>query len=209
MKLSPAFRPLIFAASLLGLAAVARAEVPSTALPAVDHYVYLRFLPKASELAQDAKINGLTILRIDETADRVIVSYQYPDGHTATLGYALLGSKPPSVVSRPSSVAPPSTARYVVTDRDPEIIYVERPSTTRVIYTDPWYGYWAPVTVGFGLGWATSYYSGSYYRGGHHYHGGGYYKGGYRGGYHGGGYRGGYYGGGRGGSQGGHGRGHR
>lgn len=119
MNLHSVLRRLSFSAALLGLVAAAHAQAPD--LPAVDHYVYLRFLPKASELQQDAQMNRLTILRIDETADRVIVAYQYPDGHTATLGYALLGSTPPPV-SRSSAGTNQSTARYVVSDRDPEII---------------------------------------------------------------------------------------
>jgi hypothetical protein len=157
----------------------------------------------------------------------VIVSYQYPDGRKATLGYALLDSKP-AETGRPVPVASEvrpvaqSTARYVVSDRDPEVIYVA-PTTTRVYYyNDPWYNYWAPLTVGFGVGWASGYY-GSYYRpyygyygGGHHHHGG-YKYGGHHGGYpRGGGYhssgghgRGGGGAGHGGGSRGGGGRGHR
>src|SRR6187551_3126779 len=160
-----------------------RATTPSTELPAVDHYVHLKFLPKPSELAQDAKMNNLTILRIDELADRVIVSYQYPDGHSATLGYMLLGSEgtaaAPQQPAAVTSSANVSTARYTVAARDPEVIYVSRPTTT-VYYTDPYYyNAWAPWTVGFGVGWSSAYY-GSYYRpypyygyyGGGHYHGG-------------------------------------
>jgi len=179
----------------------ARGAAPAE-LPVVNHYVYLSFLPKASELVQDAKINGLTILRIDELPDRVIVSYQYPDGQTATLGYALLGSKPASNAQRypepvegtAGSATPAATERHVV--REPEVVYVER-SPRVVYYNDPYYyNYWAPLTVGFGLGWATSYYGGHYYyHGGGHYHG----HGGHGGGHHGGGH----------GGHGGHGHGHR
>ena len=192
---------------LLGVATFAHAEDSAApTVPAVDHYVHLRFLPKASELAQDAKRNNLTILRIDELADRVIVSYKYPDGHTATLGYVLLGS---NVASAPAPAATASTgsvnastARYTVAERDPEVVYVSRP-TTRVYYTDPYYSpyynAWAPFTVGFGVGWATNYYYGGhrhYYPRYHHH--GGHYRSGYHGGHrshHGG--------------HGGHGRGHR
>ena len=183
---------LALGASLFAAALTARAEVPSATPPPVDHYVYLRFLPKASELAQDAQMNHLTILRIDETADRVIVSYQYPDGHTATLGYALIGTNTgPS--SRRSSASEGGTARYTVADRDPEVVYVDRAPARVVYYSDPYYpyyyNYWAPLTVGFGLGWATSYYSGGHYYyhgGGGHYHGGGHGGGGHGGGSHGG-----------------------
>src|SRR6478735_7334013 len=77
---------------LLAFATLARASVPSTDLPPVDHYVYLSQLPHPDDLIHDAAVNGLTITRLDHTADHVVVSYQYPDGHTATLGYALLGA---------------------------------------------------------------------------------------------------------------------
>jgi hypothetical protein len=197
---------LILPSAFLLLSPV-RAEVPSaTALPPVDHYVHLSFLPKASELAQDAKMNNLTILRIDELADRVIVSYKYPDGRTATLGYMLLGSEgtaaAPQQPAAVTSSANVSTARYTVAARDPEVIYVSRPTTT-VYYTDPYYyNAWAPWTVGFGVGWSSAYY-GSYYRPYPYYgyYGGGHYHGGHHGGH--GGYHssGGY---GRGGGGGGH-----
>lgn len=193
MNLSASSLRFFLLAAVLGLAVSARATASSaTAVPAVDHYVYLNFLPTPSELTQDAKANGLTILRIDELSDRVIVSYQYADGRNATLGYALLGSKPPQA-SRPAPVATEvrpvaqSTARYVVSDRDPEVVYVAPPTTRVYYYSDPWYNYWAPLTVGFGIGWATSYYGGHYHYSGGHYHGG--YHGG---GYHGGGYHGGH-----------------
>jgi hypothetical protein len=167
----------------------ARAETASPTPPAVDHYVYLRFLPKASELAQDAKMNGLTILRIDELPDRVIVSYQYPDGHKATLGYALLGSNvgTPSRAATAATATPASTTRYVVSERDPEVVYVAPSTTTTRVYyyDDPWYDYWGPVTLGFGLGWTTGYFGGHHHDHGSRYHSG-YYGGNRGGGHHGG-----------------------
>ena len=161
--------------TLFCLAAFARASDA----PPVDHYVYLNFLPKASELAQDAKINGLTILRLEEYPDHLIVSYHYPDGHEATLGYALLGTDvghPQAVQNHPANTQ--STTHYTVAARDPEVVYVDRGYPYYPYYGYPYYyGYGYPVTVGIGFGWYGGYYG--------HSHGG--YYGGYHGGYHGGG----------------------
>ncbi len=148
--------------ALLGLAFVsARAEDRPLAAepPQVDHMVYLSFLPDPSVLTQDARANGLEILRIDRTADRVIVSYKYPDGHTATLGYARLSAASDRDVVRPAQVQ-----RRVVVASEPEVVYYEPAYRRRYVYDDD---FWVPLTLGIGLGWATSWHGGY-----HGYHGG-------------------------------------
>lgn len=156
----------------------------SSALSSVDHYVYLSFLPKASELRQDAEKNGLTILGISEEPGRVVVSYRYPDGHEATLGYALKGSRVEGRVSNNESQNysyPPAAYSVPPTAPQSQVVYVERPATTvvyRDYYSDPWVDFWAPLTLGVGLGWATTWHGGHYYHSGWH--------GGYHGGWHGG-----------------------
>ncbi len=137
----------------------------AAALPPVDHMVYLSFLPEPAELMQDAASNGLTVLRLDRTSDRVVVSYKYPDGHTATLGYSLLSS------ARNESDGSLKKARaegrtYTVESDEPEVVYVERPYRTRYVYRDRYDDFWLPLTLGVGLGWATNWHGG--------YHGGGY-----------------------------------
>ena len=170
------------------LATTASASVPSADIPAADHYVYLSELPQPDELIKDAATNGLTILRLDHTADRVVVSYQYPDGHTATLGYALLanaGTRSNPVVlqspssarlSRQSSLSDDGSSDVQVVTPAPQVVYYQ-PAYPRYYYSDPWYDFWAPLTVGIGLGWATGWHGG--YHGGH-YHGGGWHGGGGR-----------------------------
>lgn len=152
--------------------------VPAGELPQVDHMVYLSFLPDVSVLTQDAKANGLEILRVDRTSDRVLVTYKYPDGHVATLGYAKLAANSDRDVIRPA--APVVTERRVVRQvvAEPEVVYYEPAYRTSYVYSDPVDNFWVPLTLGVGLGWATSWHSHG------HYHGG------YRGGYHGGGWRG-------------------
>ena len=146
--------------------ASARAQSDSPAirageLPEVDHMVYLTFMPEPSDLAQDAAANGLTILRLDRTADRIIVSYKYPDGHTATLGYAKL-----SEAGNRDEVRPARRVAKVVTP-EPEVVYYEPGYRTRYVYSDPVDNFWVPLTLGIGLGWATSWHGGHGYYHGH------------------------------------------
>lgn len=154
----------------------ATSAVPATALPEIDHMVYLSFLPEPAELMKDAEHNGLTVLRLDRMADKIVVSYKYPDGHTATLGYALLSSMRSS--DRVASRTEVAERTVVSTEREPEIVYVERPYRTRVVYRDAYDDFWPPLSLGLGLGWATSWHGGGHYYGGHH--GGGYHGGGHR-----------------------------
>ena len=143
---------------------------PAAAMPEVDHMVYLSFLPEPADLMADAATNGLSVLRLDRMADKVVVSYRYPDGHTATLGYALLNS-----VKNGERVAARTTVTertVVATERDPEIVYVDRPYRSRVVYRDYYDDFWPPLVLGLGLGWATSWHGGGHYYGGYHGHGG-------------------------------------
>jgi hypothetical protein len=144
------------------------ADVPVGAkTPEPDHLVYLSFLPEPSELMTDARANGLEILRLDQTAERVVVTYKYPDGHTATLGYVLLGSARdnPRIVARaqPRSTAVYTQDRVVIVKDEPEIIYVEREPRTRVVYRDRYDDFWLPLTLGLGIGYISNHHS-------HHWH---------------------------------------
>jgi len=56
--------------------------------------------------------------------------------------------------------------RQVVTP-EPEVVYYEPGYRTRYVYSDPVDNFWVPLTLGIGLGWATSWHGGH----GHYYHG--------------------------------------
>jgi hypothetical protein len=177
---------LVLLCLALGCALSAFAEEPTSSTSAgsvstpaeVDHMVYLSFLPEPDELMKDAKANGLTVLRLDRTADKVIVSYKYPDGHTATLGYALLSAAGQAdriaakrrVVESVSDLPPPSSTT--------EVVYVERPyPRTRVVYRDSYDDFWPPLILGLGIGYVSGHHS--------HWSGHGHYSRGYRrGGWH-------------------------
>lgn len=180
-KTTPAMRTLsILALLTMVITSAFAADAPAspgvqpTGLPAVDHQVYLSELPASADLMKDAAANGLTVKRLDRTSDRVVITYGYPDGHTATIGYALLSS----VGSADRVMTNPAQDKRVVVAAEPEIIYYEPRYRTRYVYRDPVDNFWLPLTVGFGLGWATSYpryFYGGYYGHGHGYshgHGG-------------------------------------
>ncbi|HWA26426.1 MAG TPA: hypothetical protein VG734_12270 [Lacunisphaera sp.] len=146
----------------------APAAVPAAQLPVADHMVFLGELPESAELMKNAAANGLTITRLDRTSDRVVVTYSYPGGQTATMGYALLSS-----VGNNDWVAPKQVVRetrvveqrpVTVVTREPEVVYYE-PSypRTRVVYRDPVDDFWLPLTLGVGIGWVTGHNHGYYH----------------------------------------------
>lgn len=169
-------KKLLIATLLLtgGLTAQAADTAAPTTLPEVDHWVYLSELPNPAELTQNAAANGLSVQRLDQTADAVVITYKYPDGVVGTMGYKLLSAVRPSdrVVAR---VQPPSRAVYtsgdtttVVVKDDPEIIYVEREPRTRVVYRER-DDFWLPLTIGLGIGYISGHHHHSYPR--YHYSG--------------------------------------
>jgi len=164
---------LALAASLFASTARADDTGQATALPEINHLVHLSELPATEDLMASAKANGLEVVRVDRTADRVVVTYRYASGATGTVGYALLSTAGSGdrIVAR---VQPRSTAVYTQTEtrviepRDPEIIYVEREPRTRVIYRERSDDFWLPLTIGLGLGYYTGHHN--HYRSyrGHH-----------------------------------------
>lgn len=143
----------------------ATSTVPAAELPAVSHWVYLSELPESADLLKNAAANGLTVKRLDRTSDRVVVTYVYPDGLVASLGYARLSSasNADQVVPKPGREKRTADGRtFRVISSEPEVIYEPR-YRTRYIYRDPIDDFWLPLTLGVGIGWAT----------GHHVHHGG------------------------------------
>lgn len=157
----------------------------------VDHVVYLAKLPSPDELLRGAELKATPIIRMDQTADRIVVVYQYAGGRTVTFAYTLLASASasPVSVSQPASSAtytvvtptpaPPVTATVVYVQSEP-VYYAPR-----VRYYNSAWDSWAPFAVGFGFGWVGGR---NYDHCGYGY-GYGHGRGGYGGGYgHGGGH---------------------
>jgi hypothetical protein len=145
----------------------------------IDHVVYLAKLPSPDELMKGAELKATPILRMDQTADRIVVVYQYAGGRTVTFAYTLLSktaSAGTPVVSQnsnatyqvvtPSPAPRPTTTTVVYSD--PDVVYY----TPRVRYYEPAWDFWTPLAVGVGLGWGFGSHGHGHYSGGWHGHGG-------------------------------------
>ena len=145
-------------------------NVPAVQQPA-NQIIYSQRLPTAQELSNAAARQGLIIVRIEQTAAQVSVSYKGTNGQITTVFYQILPQGNPTG----STLVLPSTPA-------PAVAYAAAPS--RVIYYDydpyyyyPWYGFGYPsISVGFGLGHGfrggfhgRSFYGGSFRGGGFHH----------------------------------------
>ncbi len=161
--------PVLALGTLLAATSLrAETAAPAAVLPEVDHWVYLSELPDPAELSKSAAANGLTVQRIDRTADSVVITYKYADGLVSTMGYKLLSAAGSErVVVREQPVVErviEKRTTTVIEDRDPEIIYVDRTPRTRVVYRDYRDDFWLPLTVGLGVGYIAGHNNHHHYR---------------------------------------------
>ena len=206
MKITALIPVALLAFTLTGF--VARAQengapaTPPTPI-AISGVVQVQTLPTPPTLLKDAEAEGLTILRMEQSPEKIVVVYQYPNGATRAFAYTTRVETTARVASPVTSALPLSSATYsVVSQAAPITIVAAAP--TKVVYTQPstvyyasnsvgyynpyWYP-WAPFAVGVGIGWNYSYYGGhGGYYGGHrgYYNGHGRHYGGRPGGYSGG-----------------------
>ena len=152
------------------------AALQSVAEPAViDHVVYLARLPSPAELMKSAESQGTPIARMDQTADRILVVYQYAGGRNVTFAYTLLSAagSAPAPTGQPVSTATYTTAPAAVPTStvvytQPETVYY---SPRYVRYHDPAWDFWAPFAIGVGFGWLGGHgggWHGGYHHGWHH-----------------------------------------
>ena len=204
MKTHPIFSLLVFIGALMaGTTTYAEEKVKSNEAPlppsgaeqsavdaplVIDHVVYLAKLPVPDELMRSAELKATPIIRMDQTADRIVAVYQHADGRTVTFAFVLL-SAPRATrnavsqsVSNSSYAEGPSvsSSRYEVVTPTPApsvtstVVYVQPEPVyyyPSVRYYDSAWDFWAPFAVGVGLGWGGGHYYG---HGGYRGHGGGY-----------------------------------
>ncbi len=188
----------VFSAACLGSLALAKDQGagapvdPATlaSTPTVDHVVYLAHLPAPADLSKAAASQGSSIVRMDETADHIVVVYQYTSGKTVTFAYTLLSTAPMAPTENLHAEPMTAEAHQVTTtvaQPSTTVVYASAPAPAYYYssgYYSPFWNFWAPLAVGIGLSYAW-YGGGYYYHGGGHYHGGGDWHGG-GGGWHGG-----------------------
>jgi len=123
MKTSTLFPTVLLALAVSGSMALAQdtsapapaamtiAQPTSPAPAVINGYVYVAKLPTPTQLLKDAEAEGLTIARMEQSADRMIVVYQYPNGSTRTFAYtpAAAQGSTSTVQAPPLATAMPPT----------------------------------------------------------------------------------------------------
>jgi len=184
MKTSALFSAALLAIAVAGSTALAQETSSTAAAPtpapaavapaapiAVNGVVYVEKLPTPTSLLKDAESEGLTIARMEQGPDRMVVVYQYPNGSTRAFAYTttVTGPSAPTVVQAPQ---PASTATYTLVSPPPSTVVYTQPETvyytpSYVRYYDPVWDGWAPLAIGLGLGlsWHNGWHGG--WHGGH------------------------------------------
>jgi hypothetical protein len=201
MKTKYLIPAVLLAAAVAGSTALAQDNSGAASTPAnaqvaaptpVNGVVYVEKLPTATQLTKDAESEGLSIVRIDQSAERVLVVYKYPNGTARTFAYTTSEGGTAAPTMTQAAAPATSAASYTVVSapqQSPNTVVYASPAPT-VIYTnpapvyyapgyatyyDPAWDFWAPLAIGVGLGWG--FHGGGYYHGG--YHGGGWHGGGH------------------------------
>lgn len=143
-----------------------------TAAPApepapVDGLIHVQKLPTTAQLTSDAEAEGMTITRMEQLTDRIVVTYRYPSGNTRTFAYTTtLPTDPDKEVigAAPPAPAPAPAPSYTVIYTEPAPVYYY-PRYVRTY--DP---YWPSTTFSFGFGRSFGTYGHyGYYGRPHHY----------------------------------------
>lgn len=127
----------------------------------VDGLIHVQKLPTPAQITSDAEAEGMTVTRMEQLADRIVVTYRYASGNTRTFAYTTtLPTDPDKEVA---GVAPPPAApapSYTVIYTEPAPVYYY-PRYVRTY--DP---YWPATTFSFGFGrsFGTFGHSGYYGR---------------------------------------------
>lgn len=138
----------------------------------VDGLIHVQQLPSPAQLTKDAEAEGMVITRMEQSTDRIVVTYRYASGNTRTFAYTTVLPVDPD-----SEIAPPrveASAPTVIYREAPRVIYDSYPRyVTR--YYDPWPTFSLGLGFGRGFGYGShGYYSRPRYYGGYHggHHGG-------------------------------------
>ncbi len=132
----------------------------------VDGLVVVEKLPTSAQLLSDAEAENLTITRMQQASDRMVVTYQYPSGRTRTFAYTTTLPMDPEteVAVIPPMPAPAPTYRVIYSEPAP--VYRSYPRYAPRYYDDPF-----GPSLSIGLGFGRSYGGYGYgYSGGHDYY---------------------------------------
>jgi len=145
----------------------ASAAAPAPQTP-VDGLIHVQKLPSPAQITADAEAEGMTVTRMDQESDRIIVTYRYASGNTRTFAYTtVLPTNPDNEIgaSTVTSAPPPPAPNYSVIYTEPAPVYYYPR------YVSPYYdSYWPRTSLSIGLGFGRGfggYYGPSRYYGSH------------------------------------------
>jgi hypothetical protein len=119
----------------------------------VDGLIHVQKLPTPAQITADAEAEGMSVTRMEQQSDRIIVSYRYASGNTRTFAYTtVLPSNPETEIgaSTVTSAPPPPSPNYTVIYSEPAPVYYY----PRSYYYNP---YWPTTSFSLGLGFGRSY----------------------------------------------------
>lgn len=151
---------------------------PTPAPTPVDGLIHVQELPTTAQLTKDAEAEGMAITRMEQSTDRIVVTYRYASGNTRTFAYTtVLPEDPDTVVGAPPPApASESSPHYtVIYSEPPPVYYTPRYYSPR--YYDP-FGPSLSIGLGFGRTYGTYGHFGHSYRPRYYggYHGGRHYS---------------------------------
>jgi hypothetical protein len=134
----------------------------------VDGLIHVQKLPTSAQLTADAEAEGMTVTRMEQYSDRIIVTYRYASGNTRTFAYTTALPENPETTTS-------STTRVVTTVPAPAPNYTVIYSEPAPVYYYPRYyssydPYWPRTSLSIGLGFGRGfggYYGPSRYYGSH------------------------------------------
>jgi hypothetical protein len=132
----------------------------------VDGLIHVQKLPTTAQLTADAEAEGMSVMRMQQLPDRIIVTYRYASGNTRTFAYTTTLPEDPETATNNAPAAAPvasSSPNYTVIYSEPAPVYY---SPRYVPAYDP---YWPTTSVSIGLGFGRTFGFGGY--GGRGYYG--------------------------------------
>lgn len=144
-----------------------RPTAPAPEPVRVDGLIHVQQLPSTAQLTKDAEAEGMSITRMEQSADRIVVTYRYASGNERTFAYTtVLPENPDAQVDAPPAMPAPESPRYTVIYREPAPVYYYPR-----YYYDP-YPFRSSFSIGLGFGnfghYGRSHYYHGGFRGGHH-----------------------------------------
>ncbi|HEX7632631.1 MAG TPA: hypothetical protein VF388_10890 [Lacunisphaera sp.] len=142
---------------------------PAAAAPQpirVDGLIQVQKLPTPAQITADAEAEHMSVTRIEQQSDRIIVTYRYASGNTRTFAYTtVLPTNPETEIPATTVVtaSPPASPSYTVVYAEPAPYYYYPR-----YYYDP---YWPSTSLSIGLDFGFGRYGhGGYGRYGHWHH---------------------------------------